>query len=75
MNDQFNCSTNQDHYLSLPLLIIIGLLFLSIMCFSTVSAFNPQAKEYVFVKKWAEDGEFQRVHDLDFILQRRNYTS
>jgi DNA-binding beta-propeller fold protein YncE len=71
MNDCFSCSsTNQDHYLSIPLLVIIGLLFLSIMYFSTVSAFSPQSKEYVFVKKWGSegtgDGQFQRPHDLDF---------
>jgi DNA-binding beta-propeller fold protein YncE len=71
MNIRLSCSsTNQDHYLSIPLLVIIGLLFLSIMYFSAVSAFSPQSKEYVFVKKWGSegtgDGQFRRPHDLDF---------
>jgi DNA-binding beta-propeller fold protein YncE len=71
MNIRFSCSsTNQDHYLSIPLLVIIGLLFLSMMYFSAVSAFSPQSKEYVFVKKWGSegtgDGQFRRPHDLDF---------
>jgi tripartite motif-containing protein 71 len=70
MDNRFNCGNNQGHYLSIPLLITIGLLFLYVMCFSTVHAFNPRAKEYVFVKKWGSegtgDGEFKRIHDLDF---------
>jgi DNA-binding beta-propeller fold protein YncE len=70
MNDRFSCSANQDHYLGTVLLVIIGLSFLSIICFSTVSAFSPQSKEYIFVKKWGSngtgDGQFQHPHGLDF---------
>jgi hypothetical protein len=56
MDNRFNCGNNQGHYLSIPLLITIGLLFLYVMYFSTVHAFNPRAKEYVFVKKWGSEG-------------------
>jgi DNA-binding beta-propeller fold protein YncE len=70
MNDDSLSCTARDHYLSIPLLVIIGLLFFSIMNFSTASAFSPQSKEYVFVKKWGSlgtgDGQFKKPHDLDF---------
>jgi DNA-binding beta-propeller fold protein YncE len=68
VNHRFTYGNNQDHCLSIPLLVIIGLLFLSIMYF-TASAFSPQSKEYEFVKKWGSegtgDGQFRRPHDLD----------
>lgn len=65
-----NCNINQWHYLVVYLLVTLGLLFLFIMFSSSISAFDPQASEYVFVKKWGtegtEDGQFNRVHDIDF---------
>jgi DNA-binding beta-propeller fold protein YncE len=65
-----DCNINPYRYLSISLLITIGVLFLSIILFSTVGALDPQAKEYVFVKKWGSrgtgDGQFHRVHDIDF---------
>ena len=58
------------HYLSTYLLLTIGLLFLSVIVFSSVNAFDPNATKYVFVKKWGSegtgDGQFQRIHDIDF---------
>jgi DNA-binding beta-propeller fold protein YncE len=47
---------------------------------SSVSAFDPRATDYVFVKKWGShgtgDGQFQRVHDLAFDpLEKRLYVS
>jgi DNA-binding beta-propeller fold protein YncE len=70
VNNRFSCISNQDHSLRITLLVISGLFFLSIMYFTTVSAFGPNSREYVFVNKWGSngtgDGQFMRPHDLDF---------
>ena len=55
-------------------LIIMSLLLFHIMPFSNVAAFD-EAKKYVFIKKWGSEGsgngEFQRIHDLDFDLSEK----
>jgi hypothetical protein len=56
VDNRFSRSTKQNRYLGIPIQVIIGLLSLSIMYFFTVSAFGPQSKEYVFVKKWGSEG-------------------
>lgn len=65
-----NSTANSYHLLIVSLVIITaGLLFFTLF-FSNVSAFDPQAKHYVFVKKWGSrgtgDGQFHRIHDFDF---------
>lgn len=56
--------------LNIYLLLILGLLSLSVILFSSVNAFDPNATKYVFVKKWGSrgtgDGQFMRIHDIDF---------
>jgi len=61
---------NQNSYLMIGLLAAMTLLVLTVVVCSTVSAFDPNATEYEFVKKWGSrgtgDGQFHRVHDIDF---------
>src|SRR6266496_5642 len=70
MTNNINRSTNRYTYLSIGLLITLALIFLSVILFSSVSAFDPNATKYVFVKKWGSrgmgDGQFLRVHDINF---------
>jgi DNA-binding beta-propeller fold protein YncE len=62
--------SNQHPYLLIGVLLTASLLVLALILSSTVSAFDPNATKYEFVKKWGSrgtgDGEFQRLHDLDF---------
>src|SRR6266540_3033621 len=70
MTNNINRSTNRYTYLSIGLLITLSLLILSVILYSSVSAFDPNATKYVFVKKWGSrgtgDGQFLRIHDIDF---------
>lgn len=63
-------NTNHHDYLTIGLLITVSLFFLSVILFSSVNAFDPNATKYVFVKKWGSrgtgDGQFHRIHDIDF---------
>jgi DNA-binding beta-propeller fold protein YncE len=52
------------------LIATVTLLVLTVVISSAVSAFDPNATKYVFVKKWGSrgtgDGQFMRIHDIDF---------
>ena len=52
------------------LISTIAFLVLSIILFSSVSAFNPNATKYELIKFWGSkgtgNGQFNRPHDLDF---------
>ena len=68
-----NNNYNTDHYLyffTLSLSVISTLLLFSMIFISNAVAFDPHATTYKFIKKWGSkgtgDGQFQRVHDLDF---------
>ena len=58
------------HSLHAFLQLTISLFLISIYFFSYVAAFDPKADKYVLFKKWGSegsgDGEFHRIHDLDF---------
>ena len=78
--DSINHSTYRYIVLTVSLLIGISLLILSVILFSSVSAFDPNATKYVFVKKWGSrgmgDGQFLRVHDINFDgSEKRIYTT
>jgi DNA-binding beta-propeller fold protein YncE len=71
MKSNFNCNPNHYiYYLTCSLFIITSLLVLSMMLVQSANALDPNATKYVFVKKWGSegkgDGQFQKVHDLDF---------
>jgi DNA-binding beta-propeller fold protein YncE len=71
MKTRIIISTSDRHpYLMIGLLVAVSLSVLTVVVSSTVSAFDPNATKYEFVKKWGSrgtgDGQFNRVHDIDF---------
>ena len=68
-----NIKYKDKHYiycLACSIFIITSLLLLSAVVVHSANAFDPNATKYVFVKKWGSkgtgDGQFHKVHDLDF---------
>jgi len=60
-----------NHLFLKPILqITIGLFFISIFISSSVAGLDPNANKYTLIKKWGSEGsgngQFQRIHDLDF---------
>jgi DNA-binding beta-propeller fold protein YncE len=65
-----SCNDCKQSHVITYLILIVGVLSLSVILFSSVNAFDPNATKYVFVKKWGSrgtgDGQFMRIHDIDF---------
>jgi hypothetical protein len=63
-------SGRKYHTVQAFLQLTISLFLISISFFSYVAAFDPKADKYVLFKKWGSEGsgngEFERIHDLDF---------
>ena len=76
----FTSNIHQYHNTIIYSIVISGLLFLYSVNLASINAFDPQATDYVFVRKWGShgtgDGQFQRVHDLAFdSSEKRLYVS
>jgi hypothetical protein len=71
MKTRIIISTSDRHpFFMIGLLTAVSSLVLTVVVSSTVSAFDPNATKYEFVKKWGSkgtgNGQFNRVHDIDF---------
>ena len=75
VSSNFNYSNNYNtnhyiYYFTISLSLGSALLLFSMIFVANAAAFDPNATKYEFIKKWGSkgtgDGQFQRVHDLDF---------